>query len=53
LRQYHARGGTLVLVSHELDQLRQLCARGVWLDQGRIVMDGPIDAVLERYRGQA
>lgn len=51
LRQYHARGGTLVLVSHELEQLRELCTRGVWLDQGRIVMDGPIDAVLERYRG--
>jgi ABC-2 type transport system ATP-binding protein len=51
LRQYHARGGTLILVSHELEQLRELCTRGVWLDQGRIVMDGPIDAVLERYRG--
>jgi ABC-type polysaccharide/polyol phosphate transport system ATPase subunit len=51
LRQYHARGGTLILVSHELEQLRELCTRGVWLDQGRIVMDGPIDAVLESYHG--
>ena len=51
LRQYHARGGTLILVSHELEQLRELCTRGVWLDQGRILMDGPIDAVLARYRG--
>jgi ABC-2 type transport system ATP-binding protein len=52
LRQYHAWGGTLVLVSHELEQLRELCTRGVWLDQGRIVMDGPIDMVLEKYRAQ-
>jgi ABC-2 type transport system ATP-binding protein len=52
LRQYHARGGTLVLVSHELEQLRELCTRAVWLDQGRILMDGPIDMVLERYREQ-
>ena len=52
LRQYHARGGTLILVSHELEQLRELCTRGVWLDQGRIVMDGPIATVLERYRGR-
>jgi ABC-2 type transport system ATP-binding protein len=51
LRQYHERGGTLILVSHELEQLRALCTRGVLLDQGRIVMDGPIDAVLARYRG--
>jgi ABC-2 type transport system ATP-binding protein len=52
LRQYHARGGTLVLVSHELEQLRELCPRAVWLDQGRILMDGPIDMVLEKYREQ-
>ena len=52
LRQHHARGGTLVLVSHELEQLRELCTRAVWLDQGRILMDGPIDMVLERYREQ-
>ena len=51
LRQYHARGGTLILVSHELEQLRALCTRGVWLEEGRIVMDGAIDAVLARYRG--
>jgi ABC-type polysaccharide/polyol phosphate transport system ATPase subunit len=51
LRQYHARGGTLILVSHELEQLRELCPRGIWLDQGRVVMDGPIDAVLASYRG--
>ncbi len=51
LRQYHARGGTLILVSHELEQLRALCTRGILLDQGRIVLDGPIDAVLARYRG--
>jgi ABC-type polysaccharide/polyol phosphate transport system ATPase subunit len=51
LRDYHARGGTLILVSHELEQLRELCPRGVWLDQGRLVQDGPIDAVLASYRG--
>jgi len=50
LRAYHSGGGTLVLVSHELDQLRELCGRAIWLHQGRLVMDGPIDAVLEAYR---
>ena len=40
LRAYHARGGTLILVSHELDQLRELCSRGIWLADGRVVMDG-------------
>jgi ABC-2 type transport system ATP-binding protein len=50
LQEYHARGGTLILVSHELEQVRTLCSRGIWLAEGGVVMDGPIDAVLAGYR---
>jgi ABC-type polysaccharide/polyol phosphate transport system ATPase subunit len=49
LRAYHARGGTLILVSHEMDQLRQLCSRAVWLEQGAIRMDGAVGPVLAAY----
>jgi ABC-type polysaccharide/polyol phosphate transport system ATPase subunit len=50
LQTFHARGGTLLLVSHELEQVRELCSRGVWLKDGRIIMDGPIETVLTAYR---
>jgi len=50
LRTYHARGGTLMLVSHELEQLRELCTRGVWLREGRVVLDAGVDEVLAAYR---
>ena len=50
LRAFHEAGGTLLLVSHELDQVQALCTRGVWLQQGRVVLDGDIDTVLARYR---
>jgi ABC-type polysaccharide/polyol phosphate transport system ATPase subunit len=50
LRAFHAGGGTLLLVSHELDQVQALCTRGVWLQDGRVVLDGDIDSVLARYR---
>jgi ABC-2 type transport system ATP-binding protein len=50
LREYHGRGGTLILVSHELEQVRALCDRGIWLADGSVVMDGPIDTVLAGYR---
>ncbi len=50
LRQYHAKGGTLLLVSHELEQLRELCTRALWLDRGCLIMDGSIGNVLEAYR---
>jgi homopolymeric O-antigen transport system ATP-binding protein len=46
LRQYHASGGTLILVSHEMDQIRELCSRAVWLEHGVMRMDGEVGAVL-------
>ena len=33
-----------------LEQLRELCTRALWMDRGRLTMDGPIDDVLEAYR---
>jgi ABC-type polysaccharide/polyol phosphate transport system ATPase subunit len=53
LRAYHERGGTLILVSHELDQVQALCDRGIWLERGEVVRDGPIDEVLTAYRGKS
>jgi ABC-type polysaccharide/polyol phosphate transport system ATPase subunit len=50
LRAYHAGGGTLILVSHEVDQVRELCSRAVWLEQGVMRMDGDVDQVLAAYR---
>jgi len=50
LRAYHAGGGTLILVSHEVDQVRELCTRAVWLEQGVMRMDGEVDQVLAAYR---
>jgi ABC-type polysaccharide/polyol phosphate transport system ATPase subunit len=26
-----------------------LCNRGLWIQQGRLVQDGPIDEVVDRY----
>ena len=49
LAAFHARGGTIVLVTHELDQARKLCSRAVWLDRGRIRMDGEATRVFDAY----
>jgi ABC-type polysaccharide/polyol phosphate transport system ATPase subunit len=50
LREFLARGATLIAVSHDMDGLRGICARGVWIDRGQLRMSGEIDAVLEAYR---
>ena len=41
--------GTVFVVSHSPEELRRLTRRGVWIDSGRIVFDGPIDDALDAY----
>ncbi|WP_158863431.1 ABC transporter ATP-binding protein [Leifsonia sp. AG29] len=44
-----ANGRTLFFVSHNEKDLRRFCARGLYLDKGTLVLDGPIEDVLELY----
>ncbi len=43
------RTQAVILVSHDLRSLRELCTRGLWIQKGRLVADGPIDAVIDQY----
>ena len=43
----------LVLSTHDLGIIRTWCSRVLWLEQGRIRMDGPADRVLDHYMGRA
>jgi hypothetical protein len=42
-------GRTIVLVSHQLNQIRRLCHRVVWIDAGAARMDGNAHDVLAAY----
>jgi len=44
-----AGGRTLFFVSHNERDLKRFCERGLYLDQGRLVLDGPIREVIARY----
>ena len=44
-----AGGRTLFFVSHNERDLRRFCTRGLYLDKGSLVLDAPIDEVLDRY----
>ncbi|WP_316899529.1 ABC transporter ATP-binding protein [Pseudodesulfovibrio indicus] len=41
--------GAVVVVSHNAGQVRRLCERVVWLERGRVLMDGPVGEVLDHY----
>ena len=50
LSDFAAQGGTLVVVSHNLKTLEELCVDGIWLHEGRLLDHGPIAAIVESYR---
>ena len=41
--------GTVLIVSHNLGQVRRLCDRVIWMIDGELVGEGPTDEVLEAY----
>jgi lipopolysaccharide transport system ATP-binding protein len=43
------QGRTVLFVSHNLQAIRNFCRRGVILDQGRVVLNGPVDDCISRY----
>jgi ABC-2 type transport system ATP-binding protein len=42
-----AAGKTLVVVSHDLDMVRELCTRGIVISKGEVVFDGDIRTATE------
>ncbi len=42
-------GRTVLFVSHQMNQIRRLCERVVWLDGGRVRQFGPTEQVLGAY----
>jgi lipopolysaccharide transport system ATP-binding protein len=42
----------LVLASHSAALIQDNCNRVIWLEKGRVLMDGPPDEVLRAYSGQ-
>ena len=49
IEQLLAGGRTLFFVSHSDKDLRRFCDRGLYLDKGRLQLDGTIEAALARY----
>ena len=51
MREMMSGGTTVLMVSHVLGQIRSLCDRVIWLDHGRVVMDGDAKTVCDAYEG--
>jgi ABC-type polysaccharide/polyol phosphate transport system ATPase subunit len=50
MKTFRDEGKTFVLVSHDLDAVREMCDRTIVLDHGHVVFDGPVAEGVELYR---
>lgn len=46
------RGTTVILTTHDLADVEKLCQRVMIIDRGRLLYDGELDALRERFGGQ-
>lgn len=52
IRNYQSRGSTVIMVSHGMGSIEQLCDRAGLLDHGKLVTVGDPKEVVARYRAE-
>jgi len=52
LRRLIAEGKTVLFISHDMWNVRRLCDRIVWMDEGRVRASGPAADIAEQYMEQ-
>ncbi len=50
IRQLQDEGKSLIIVSHDLDMIEELCDRGIVLSHGKKIFDGPSDQAVAALR---
>jgi len=48
---FRRQGKTIVFVSHSLEQVRRVCNKAVWLNEGEVRASGYVDDVIGAYLG--
>jgi ABC-type polysaccharide/polyol phosphate transport system ATPase subunit len=43
----------LILVSHNLGDIRRLCDHACWIDHGNMVAQGEVNEICDRYEREA
>ena len=51
MQELRGGGRTVLFVSHNMAAVENLCSRGIWIDAGKIRMDGDAKDVIEAYMG--
>jgi ABC-type polysaccharide/polyol phosphate transport system ATPase subunit len=49
INQLLEKSNLVVIVSHDLGSLHKMCTRGIWMHEGQVRVDAPIEETLTRY----
>ena len=49
LKELKNSGKTIVVVTHSLGSIKQLCNRAIWINDGKVILDGKTEDVIEKY----
>ncbi|WP_138413986.1 ABC transporter ATP-binding protein [Sinomonas gamaensis] len=52
IKELAAEGKTLVVVSHDLNLIPEICERGVLLEKGRVAFDGRVEEAIHMLRAE-
>lgn len=50
MKQIREKGTTILFVSHSLEAIRHFCNRAIWMKNGKVVMDGDVVEITEKYK---
>ena len=53
VRSIAQAGATVIVVSHNAQQVTSICERAIWLNSGRLVDDGPATEVVTKYLSES
>jgi len=49
LSEFRLQGGTFIMVSHNMQVIRNSCEKAFWLDKGKLLMSGSIYDICDKY----
>jgi lipopolysaccharide transport system ATP-binding protein len=53
MKEVSKSGRTIIFVSHQMNQIRRLCERVIWIDNGSLQQDGGAETVISAYEQSA
>jgi ABC-type polysaccharide/polyol phosphate transport system ATPase subunit len=49
IADFQREGRTIVFVSHDMEAVRRVATRAVWLKEGRVLFDGAVEPAIAAY----